>query len=346
MKLLIRADASPQIGTGHVMRCLALAQAWLMKGGQVAFLMSPDAPNLEARLHSEGIQTRTLLAISGSINDAQETVKISQIMQVDWVVLDGYQFDADYQKFLKDADLRLLCLDDYGHAKRYYADFILNQNISACEKIYPYREPYTQLLLGTQYVLLRQEFWSWQGWQRKIPPMARKILVTMGGSDPDNVTLKVLQAFQKVEIEELEVIIIVGSTNPHHEKLQEVVQSISANIMLQQNVINMPELMAWADIAIAGGGSTCWELAFMGLPALLIVLANNQQNVVQILGENNFVQNLGWHENIQTDALSDLCSQLIISVDTRIHFSHQGRKLIDGCGKNRVIDKLINKKFL
>ena len=109
-------------------------------------------------------------------------------------MVDGYQFNADYQRALKAAGFRVLFLDDYGHATHYSADLVLNQNAYANEKMYAARESYTRLLLGTDYCLLRREFSSWRGWKREIAPIGTKILVTMGGSDPENFTTDVVEA--------------------------------------------------------------------------------------------------------------------------------------------------------
>ncbi|MFM7449166.1 MAG: UDP-2,4-diacetamido-2,4,6-trideoxy-beta-L-altropyranose hydrolase, partial [Leptolyngbyaceae cyanobacterium] len=273
MKIVIRADASIRMGTGHVMRCIALAQAWQQEGGQVLFVMGIESPLLEVRLQAENMGVMHLSASLGSDEDVRQTVEIAQQVNADWIVVDGYQFGTAYQRGIKDAGFKLLIVDDYGHAEHYCADLVLNQNIGASEDLYANREAYTQLLLGTQYVLLRKEFWPWQGWQRQVPVIARKVLVTLGGSDPENVTLKVIQALQQLKLEELEVVVIVGGSNPHYEQLQAAVQSSSCQISLQQNVTNMPKLMAWADVAIAAGGSTNWELVFMRLPTLIISLA-------------------------------------------------------------------------
>ena len=199
MKLVVRADASTQIGTGHVMRCLALAQAWQDVSSDVIFIMATKTPAIEARLKSEGMEVVYIPVQIGSVEDARETINLTRKFDTDWIVVDGYSFGGDYQKIIKDDGLRLLMIDDYGHAEHYYGDIVLNQNISADEKLYVNREPYTQLLLGVKYTLLRREFWQWRGWKREIPIVARKVLVTLGGSDPDNVTLKVIQALQLVK---------------------------------------------------------------------------------------------------------------------------------------------------
>ena len=135
--LLIRTDANKQIGTGHVMRCLALGQTWLDAGGQVLFASIESVPLLNSRLQREGMQLAQLTAVSiGSKADAQETAVLAKKENARWVVVDGYQFDAEYQKQLVDSGCKTLFLDDYGHAEHYHSDFVLNQNIYASPDFY------------------------------------------------------------------------------------------------------------------------------------------------------------------------------------------------------------------
>ncbi|MBD2680430.1 MULTISPECIES: UDP-2,4-diacetamido-2,4,6-trideoxy-beta-L-altropyranose hydrolase [Nostoc] len=336
MKLLIRVDASTQIGTGHLMRCLALAQAWHDAGNQVIFVMATEAPDLINRLKSEGMEVIYLPIEIGSAEDAKETAKLARQFDANWVVVDGYQFGARYQEIIKEFELKLLFIDDYGHAKQYHADIVLNQNIHAHEGLYSNRQPYTELLLGTSYSLLRREFWQWQGWQRSLPLIAKKLLVTLGGADPDNVTLKVIEGLQKVEVEGLEAVVVVGGSNPHFEQLRSASQESRFPIQLKRNVTNMPELMAWADVAVTAGGSTCWELAFMGLPSLIVILADNQQSSAKKLSGVTG-KNLGWHEDILTSEIAAAASELITSTQTRLEMVKRGQELVDGKGTDRVL---------
>ncbi|CAD5926420.1 Spore coat polysaccharide biosynthesis protein SpsG [Planktothrix agardhii] len=342
MQVVFRVDASTQIGTGHVMRCLALAQAWQDTQGQPIFIMANPIPALEERLKSEGMKVVHLAAEPGSLADAQETAALAHQFNASWVLLDGYQFGSEYQQTIKNSGLNLLFIDDYGHAEHYYADVVLNQNISAEEEWYQHREPYTQLLLGTRYTLLRREFWQWQGWQRTVPPVAKKVLVTLGGADPDNVTLKVIQSLQIVEVEELEAVVVVGGSNPHYENLKMAVQDSRYPIQVQQNVTNMPELMAWADMAISAGGSTCWELAFMGLPSILLILADNQRAIAQKLATLNLAVNLGWHQDVTIEEIGLALRESIGDRPKRETMSKRERELVDGNGARRVVSEMVN----
>ncbi len=340
MKLLVRVDASTQIGTGHAMRCLALAQAWQDSGGHAIFALAAEAPALETRLKSEGMEVVHLLVQMGSAEDANETASLAHELGASWLVIDGYHFGAEYQEIIKDSGLYLLLIDDYGHADHYYADIVLNQNIYAHEGLYANREPYSQLLLGMGCVLLRREFWQWRGWQRETPTADQKLLVTLGGSDPDNVTLKVIQALQQVEVEGVEAVVVIGGSNPHYEQLQSASQNVRFPINLERNVTNMPDLMAWADVAISASGSTTWELAFMGLPSILLILADNQQFIAEKLGNMGVFVNLGWHENVSKQDIAQVIAQLLSATEKSTQMTRRGQELVDGYGAARVVAML------
>lgn len=336
-RLFIRADAGPQIGTGHVMRCLALAQAWQDRGGSVSFVMVMEAPALENRLRSEGMEVVRLSADPGSVDDAHKTAGLAQEAGSDWVVVDGYHFGADCQRVIKDHALRLLFIDDNEHADHYCADVVLNQNIYAQDGWYASREPHTQPLLGTRYALLRREFLKWRGWNRETPKVAGKVLVTLGGGDVEGVTLKVIRALQRVKVDELEATVVVGGSSRHGKELQSAVPGLRFPVRLERDVKSMPELMAWADLAVSAGGSTCWELAFMGLPACVLVLAENQERNVSALGLRAQVVDLGRAAEVNEERISGEIEGLMTDRPRRQGMSEQGRALVDGGGANRVV---------
>jgi UDP-2,4-diacetamido-2,4,6-trideoxy-beta-L-altropyranose hydrolase len=339
--LILRTDADARMGTGHVMRCLALAQAWQEAGGQATFVMGIESPALETRLSSEGMDVIRLLAHPGSADDVQQTIDLALQRRAEWVVTDGYHFGVDYQQAIKDAGLRLLFVDDYSHAENYSADLVLNQNIYASEMLYPRRKAYTRLLLGTRYALLRREFRNWKGWNRKIPDVARRVLVTLGGADPDNVTLKVIRALQKIDIPDLDVNVIVGPANPHKKSLEDAMLSAPCSMSILENVNNMPKLMAWADIAVSAGGCTCWELACMGLANLILVLSENQQAIAEGLDAAGVAINLGLHERVSIDKVAQKLQSTMLKRETRDEMSRRGRTLVDGTGVIRVCNCLL-----
>lgn len=335
--LLIRVDSGLDMGSGHLMRCLALAQAWQDHGGTVLFVIACELPNAKTRLIEEGFDIINIQTNPGSAEDAYLTTELAHKYNASWVVVDGYRFGGDYQKAIKEAGLNLLFFDDYGHADYYPADVVLNQNIHADEKLYRNRAAYTKLLLGTQYVLLRREFLRWQGYQREIPETARKLLITMGGSDPQNATLKVLQALRYIDMDGLEAVVVVGGGNPHYETLRDFVRGVNLPVCFERDVKDISQLMAWADVAITAGGTTCWELAFMGVPFVIVVLAENQQPVAYSLNNIDCALNLGWHWDLSPSRISQHLMKLMQDHKYRTEMSQCGQRIVDGKGAMRVL---------
>jgi UDP-2,4-diacetamido-2,4,6-trideoxy-beta-L-altropyranose hydrolase len=334
--LIIRADASARIGTGHMMRCLALSQAWRRSGGSIIFVSAESTDALEARLAEEGIQSVRTSVTPGSSQDAIDTAQIARSQKATWIVADSYNFGVDFQRRIQAEGLRLLFIDDYGHAGEYVADLILNQNLAADANLYAQREPHTQLLLGPRYALLRDEFRRWRNWHREIPAIARKVLVTLGGSDPNNMTIKVVHALQ--QLPHVEAKIVVGGSNPHIQPLRSSIASHQSTIELLVNAKNMPELMAWADMAVAAGGSTTWELAFMGLPTVVMVLAENQAASAQRLHDVGAVFSVGRADECVPEVLANVLNDLMQDALRRRIQSECGRMLVDGCGVERVTE--------
>jgi UDP-2,4-diacetamido-2,4,6-trideoxy-beta-L-altropyranose hydrolase len=328
-------DDSLQIGTGHVMRCLALGQIFLKIGDRPVFVMCMVTPTMRGRLESAGFGIKILDCIPGGVDDVKQTVEASKEVSSSWIVLDGYHFDAEYQREIKELGKKLLLIDDNGCASHYYADIVLNQNIHASEKLYSKREQYTSLLLGTRYVLLREEFLVWKRWKRKIPEIAQNILVTLGGSDPENVTRKVFDAILQLEFNRLNVIIVAN--NQYSDQLKGLIEESKVNIELRSNVEKMSDLMAWADIAVSAGGTSTWELAFMGLPMIALAIADNQCQIVEELGKVQVAVNIGWHEDVTSSIIADHISELICDQKRRSEISQRAQVLVDGKGAYRVL---------
>ncbi len=343
--LILRCDATTAMGTGHVMRCLALAQAWQDAGGQPVFAMAEGSLALRQRLLAENIEVAALEASPGSEDDAKRVAELAQHCAASWVVVDGYQFGAAYQRQLKAAGVKLLFIDDHGHARHYCADLVLNQNAHAREGFYAKREPYTRLLLGPRYAMLRREFARWHGWKREIPSAGRKVLVTMGGSDPDNATARVVEALGLVRMEGLEAVVVVGGSNPHRDSLQALAARCGSNISLRSDVTNMAELMAWADVAVSAAGTTGWEMCALGLPAILVALAPNQNPIGQELKRRGIALYLGADADVTSQEIAEQLQGLVASAERRDEMSRRGRELIDGFGAARVSFSLRSREF-
>jgi UDP-2,4-diacetamido-2,4,6-trideoxy-beta-L-altropyranose hydrolase len=342
--LILRNDANVAIGTGHVMRCLALAEAWQDAGGKAVFAMSELSPAVRERLISEAIEVISLENQPGSLDDAKCVAKLAHQREAAWVVVDGYHFGADYQRGLKSAGLQVLCVDDNGHASPYTADLVLNQNAHADESLYAKREPYTRLLLGSRYVLLRREFEPWREWKREIPALGRKILITMGGSDPDNITAQTIEALTQVRVEGLEAIVVIGGSNPHLESLEHIAAKSGRSVQLQRNTGSMPQLMAWADMALIAAGGTLWELLFMGCSVLSYARNPIQGKIIADLAREGVVRDLGNPEEFEPLAVCATIMELAASVERRSRICALGRQRIDGRGAGRICELLISQE--
>lgn len=334
MKVAIRADAYPQLGTGHVMRCIALGQGLRESGCEVVFITFSSSEGLVSRLKNEGF-CLYLLNESGSL---KESMKIFEKENPDWIVLDGYHFDASYQNAVKDAGYRLLVIDDYVRLDYYHADIIVNQNYGSEEFHYNTGEG-SILLLGVKYVMLRNEFLKYRRFDRKSPEYAEKVLITMGGADPANNTLKVLKAANLIE-SPLKVKVVVGAANPHYELLAKEAAGSRHEIEILQGVADMAPLMAWADMAISAGGSTVWELAFMGVPAVLCIVADNQENAVNNLENEGIFKSIAKLHERTIEEIANVISALISDNIGRIDMSLKAKAVVDGKGVFRVFNAM------
>lgn len=341
MNLFFRTDASVAIGTGHAMRCLALAQAWSDAGGRSKFAMAEATPSIEQRLQGENIEIVLLKVDPGSTGDAEETIALAQKHEAGWVVVDGYVFGADYQSTLKRAGLKVLFIDDNGHASHYSADLVLNQNAHATEKLYRSRDAATRLLLGAQFAMLRREFKPWRAWKREIRAVARRVLVSMGGSDPENFTLKAVDGLRRISAEGLQLRILAGGSSPHAASLQQLHMDGQHSIEIVKDATDMPKQMKWADLAVAAAGSTCLEMCLMGLPALLIDLAENQTPIANELAQLGIAYHLGNFKTVTPDQIATEARRLLASAAERTVMSENGRRLVDGAGAGRVVQELL-----
>ncbi len=340
MNLIIRADASSQMGTGHVMRCLALAQAWQDSKGQVTLVVAGEVPELEKRWRAEGMEVVRLFVLPGGAEDALQTGRLARSQRSEWVVVDGYHFGAHYQRILKERGLRLLVIDDKGHAAHYYADIVLNQNIHAEPELYTHKEPYTRILLGPQYVLLRREFMPWRGWKRVVADVAGKILITLGGADPQNFSANIITTLHELDHSSMEIVLIIGAANAHYDHNIHLIKKMNLPVKLLRSVSNMSELMSWADVAISSGGTTVWELAFMGVPSLVGRIAPVEDLLIQGLNKYNLFNDIGWFDEIPIAQLSELINLFIYNKERRKEVAVLGPKIVDGNGCNRVLDKM------
>jgi UDP-2,4-diacetamido-2,4,6-trideoxy-beta-L-altropyranose hydrolase len=316
--ILVRADASPAMGLGHAMRCLALAQAHRDAGGEVVFVMADPPEAFARRLAAEDIPVRRG-------ETAHETAAIAGEIGAPWIVLDGYDFDVAYERALG-AAARLLVLDD--HDADHHADLILRQGLGALEG--------DRVLAGPRYALLRREFRTWDPAARAVPERARRILVTLGGGDPGALALCVLAALERID-EPLEVQWLTGPLNPRRAELEAAAPRWMDVVV---DAADMPQRMAWADVAVTAAGITSWELARIGTPQIAIELAYNQRAVATALADAGIAIRVGWHEDVDDAELAATIAGLARDAGARAEMSRRGRATIDGQGAVRVLETM------
>jgi len=337
--LVVRADASVASGTGHAVRCIALAQAWRRAGGDVVFIMAQVTEAIREMVRSELVEIDVIDAIPGGVSDLQKTKDCALRHKAEWLALDGYHFDAHYVAGLQNA-LPVLVIDDNGELESYSSELVLNQNAHANEEMYARRASRTRLLLGPRYALLRKEFVAYRNWTRNVSERGKRILLTMGGSDPKDLTPRSLAALAGLPIRDLEIRVVVGGSAENRTGVAEAAARFSGRVKVMSNVTNMAELMAWADLAIAGAGTTCWEMCLLGLPAIVIVVAENQRLIAGHLAEIGAAVNAGEAESIDCESLAKMAADLLENRDRRLEMSQLARQLVDGKGSERVVEMM------
>lgn len=335
MNVLVRADASPLMGTGHAMRCIALAQELVARGDGVALAASSLTEGVRARLDAEAIEVREIGAEPGSPGDLEATLTVAAEAGAEWLVVDGYAFDAAYYRAAREHGLRVLAVDDYVHAERYDVDLLLNQNVYAAPEMYRARVADARLLLGPAYALLRSEFRAEADRPRLIPRRARRLLVTLGGTQAAAALEGSLEAIARVPASDLEVRVVVPAL-----ATIDVRGAADPRVRLLESPQDMPAELAWADVAIGAGGTTALEFAFMGLPVLLFVLADNQRRVVEALVDWGVGIAAGEPSAVSPENLEDALRALLDDQDARVKMARRGRRLVDGEGARRVVDAL------
>jgi UDP-2,4-diacetamido-2,4,6-trideoxy-beta-L-altropyranose hydrolase len=338
MRILFRCDASSEIGMGHWMRCRALAQAAEARGASCAFV----ARRTKAARGQAGASKRTVWleedAPAAVIQEALGRAVRDSLLQADpdpvWVVIDTYEDGEAQARLARDAGAFVLAIDDLGKSG-YGAHVGLNANPGAISADYAAEE--TRWLLGPRYALLRPEFA--QAALRPPSAQVQRILVTLGGSDRNNRTswvLKELSELPEAERARIGVDVVVGHAYRHHAPLQEQVRRLPYRVCLYPDVENMPERIAAADLAISGAGTTVYELARLGVPAVMVTLADNQRSNAEAFSRCGVGLTAGKAEDMGPGGLAALISSLINDVGRRMLMSRAGTALIDGRGAERV----------
>jgi UDP-2,4-diacetamido-2,4,6-trideoxy-beta-L-altropyranose hydrolase len=347
--LIVRADATTESGTGHMMRTLALAQAWLDAGGRARWLVADGPAAILERIAHDGIDVVSIAASAGSRPDADALrTELGRDPEATAVV-DGVSFDEAYLDALADTSVRVLLIADRADRARYPVGFLLNQNAHADRSAYP-ADATCRFLLGTRYVLLRREFIA-DPPPRATPGVAHRILVTFGGADPTAMTARTVEALRLLPDDLraiVEVRFIIGAANADGPAIASAVASpdLGYRASLERAVDDMPARMAWADLAITSGGSTVWELARTGCPALVVETVPLEQLLVTGLDRVGLFGRLGPEAGLETRRMANEIAAKAEDMPWRAAMSELGTRLVDGRGARRVVAALAGRTDL
>jgi UDP-2,4-diacetamido-2,4,6-trideoxy-beta-L-altropyranose hydrolase len=330
--LLIRADASLAIGTGHVMRCLALAQAWQDAGGTVSLAVAELPHALSPRLTAEGVSLSRIHAIPSGPEDAGETVAQARRVGAGWIVIDGDRFGSDFLETVRAAGFRVLLIDDFADRKSFPADLIVNPNLDDDEEAYRKRGATAPLLMGSSYTLLRREFRPGTE-KRETRQTGHRILVTLGGSDPEHLTPKIADAL--AHCSDLEVTAITGAG---YDKADELRKLKASNLRVVDNPPDMAQFMKDSDQAIIAAGGTLWELLSTGCAVLSYSRNIAQARVVRTLSHRGVVVDMGETCRFDPAKLVASVKELAASCRARERMTNLGSTLVDGLGATRVVE--------
>lgn len=308
MKVLVRADASVDVGSGHLMRCLTLADQLRDEGAEVAFACRELPGAMFDLLRTLGYQFAKLpLAEVGKDPqqfDAEQSIQAAEQFfpdGTDWVVVDHYELDAEWERMLRPHVCKLIVIDDLAN-RSHDCDLLLDQNYyrdqdQRYQGLVPEK---CVTLLGPEYVLLRPEFADAKQRLRVRNGSVRRILVFFGGSDPTNQTQKVVEALRLLDRPDINVDVVVGSANPNRNIIQTLCDELS-NVTFHCQVSNMAELILNADLGIGAGGAAMWERCCLGLPTITVVFVANQECTTEDVAEIGAIEYLGWSDKLSTD---------------------------------------------
>ncbi len=359
MRIAFRTDASIEIGTGHVMRCLTLAEALSSLGHHCLFICRDHRGNLAEFITAQGFSLHLLskapeeeLELSGLDwndhaswlgvswrQDARETSSVLKQMPIDWLVVDHYALDACWEQQVSEHTARILVIDDLAD-RPHRCNLLLDQTFGRKAEDYQrWVSEECELLCGSRYALLRSEFTQLRTYslQRRSKPALRQLLITMGGVDKDNVTGQVLGALQDSGLpEDCKIVVVMGRTAPWLSDVRLKSEVLPWATEVKVGVDNMAELMAESDLAIGAAGATAWERSCLGLPSIMVVVAENQKLIAKNLSKVRAAQFLD-KENIGLEM-----NKIIRSIDLSL-LSNESRNVCDGYGVARVKERICAK---
>ncbi len=344
MNVVIRTDASYEIGFGHVMRCLTLAESLRNLGVTVSFVIKKQLYDLKDHIENSGFDVYRLThAVEGHPfdyeEDAIETINVISNCKVDLLIVDHYMIDIKWQSILRSYIHKIMVIDDLANRK-HDCDFILDQNyISDINRYDSLTPSHSIKFLGGEFALLRKEFSQCRPslYMRKINKV-NNVLIQFGGSDPQNLTLLSLQSLVN---NGFHINVVVGSAYMYLDDIQSLVNS-DKNTMLYVQPNNIAKQMLVADIAIGAGGISTWERMCVGLPSIVITTAENQISFNNELHRDGYINLIGESSNIKKRHIYESFKSLIDNTELLYKQSKKCLDLIDGLGSDKIAKILID----
>ena len=364
MNVVFRADASLTIGTGHIMRCLSLAEGLREKGAKCFFVTREHRGNLIALIRDKGFEviplspeqvsnnTDGLVYVgSTSVNpysdwlgiswqeDAAQTILGISALHPDWLIVDHYSIDHNWETLIRPHCKEILVIDDLAN-RRHDCDILLDQNLShTSEQYLNLVPPDCRLLIGPKYALLRTEFSALRenSLRRRERPQLTKLLVSMGGVDSNNLTGEILSALNECDLpQDLEITVVVGQNFPWMSQIHEQASKMPRPTKVFVNVSNIAQLMVESDLAIGAAGASTWERCCLGLPSITIAIAENQVEIAESLSNGGYSPVINQSRNIKESLqgyINELSSGTVLAL-----VSQSTARLVDGRGVIRVIE--------
>lgn len=352
MNVVFRVDASLEMGSGHVMRCLTLAKALREHGHHCLFIGREHPGNLNGLVRDQGFEVYGLppgnerdddlfhshwLGAS-QIEDQQQCRQVISELRPDWLVVDHYALDERWESAVVPVGCRALVIDDLAD-RHHQCDLLLDQNLGRCADQYlPWVPVNCCVLAGPAYALLRSEFAELRpaSLLRRATALPREILLTLGGVDLDNYTGAILEALKRCDLpDDIRFTVVMGATAPNLDSVRSIAKGCPWPVEVLSGIKDMASRMADADLAIGAGGGTSWERCCLGLPTLLVVLAENQRPAGNALQATGAVQLI--------DVTAELSSQLneafkrLLSASALTPMVRASSQIADGHGVSRVI---------
>lgn len=352
MKALFRVDSSFDIGAGHIMRCLTLAEKFRENGVTVEFLSREHPGNLIEKIVNSNFVVHTLdlkknekenetrLKYSHWLGtsqkcDAFECIEHIKEYYYEWLIVDHYAIDEEWQNYLKPYFNKLFVIDDLSD-RSHICDFLLDQTYKKKESLYASLVPKgCKLLLGPKYSLLRSEFAELRtrSLNLKKNPQIKNLMINMGGFDSTNLTTSILHHIGKSRLSrEINIDVVMGLNAPFLTAVKRKAKEIPFKVNVLEDVKNMASLMSTSDIAIGASGTTTWERCCLGLPTIQVVTASNQEYLAQSLARNNVIK--------LVDTIDEINEILENSEEWVEYSSYLAAKVCDGLGSDRVLNNM------